>query len=70
MREIKFRAKRKEDDKWVFGNYIVTKHHITGEELHRIVGVEAGNDVIDVKTLGQFTGFYDKHGKEIYEGIF
>lgn len=73
-REIKFRAKvyhnpQKvylgsgcQDGEWVYGDlHLQTANpHIHIKEHHR--------EPIDVETIGQFTGLYDKKGKEVYEG--
>jgi len=77
-REIKFRAKSLKTNEFVFGffgqrtetspvrettqtytiNYILVDNGFCGfEEIE-----------IDIKTLGQYTGFVDINGKEIYEG--
>ena len=54
-REIKFRGKSTNNDKWVYA------------ELHGL-GMDLFNECVNEDTIGQFTGLRDKGGKDIYEG--
>lgn len=68
MREILFRGKRTDNGKWVRDSetYIRDGDGIWLNDFSE----EAGNEVVRVEreTLGQYTGFRDEYGKEIYEG--
>jgi len=70
MREILFKAKRKDDGKWVEG-YYQKRYDLLGNEEHLIFHADSYNVweyvEIDPKTLCQFTGLYDKNGKRIWE---
>lgn len=80
-RGIKFRAKRIDTGAWVYGDYFRTPltdensgaqpsagwYFLTGERRH-CISSDGVVCVVDVETLGQFTGLFDRLKVGIYEG--
>jgi len=64
MREINFRGKDAETNKWIFGYYTFgMKHRITYWD-----GNSWYDRVVIPESVGQSTGLTSSNGKEIYEG--
>lgn len=70
MREIKFKAKRLDDNSWVFGyfyeengNTYIIENRQKESKLNRNVTYQ-----VDPSTVCQFTGLKDYENKDIYEG--
>lgn len=76
MRKIKFRGKRLDNGCWVYGSLIkmdgsgyqsfIFPFYKSASSMTCGQIVAYGMVGIDIETLGQFTGLYDKSGKEIF----
>ena len=69
MREIKFRGKRIDNGKWIYGSLIIEEDPIADALKYFIKPFNfLTGKLVAPETVGQYTDSNDKDKKEIYEG--
>jgi hypothetical protein len=63
-REILFRGKSSQNDKWLYGNIQIPEAPYD----EYFMWDNGWQMQVDVNTVGQYTGLIDKNGKKIFEG--
>lgn len=68
MRDIKFRAKRLDNGAFENGSLVRVRCYCHDEQVYIADKMTGYLIPVDPDTVGQFTGMFDKNGREIYEG--
>ena len=73
MRKIRFRAKRKDTDEWIYGDISHVQKICSQEEFNEtgkryVVVIRIANYNVREETVGQYTGCDDSNGTSIWEG--
>jgi uncharacterized phage protein (TIGR01671 family) len=67
-RTIKFRGKRINSERWTYGFYTKSALHGFEKIRYQLADYTWTEDEVAPETVGQFTGFFDESGEEVYEG--
>jgi uncharacterized phage protein (TIGR01671 family) len=71
-RQIKFRGKRIDDGEWIYGYLADVQEQYGYATINSYFDDKDGHwetcDYVDVNTVGQYTGYNDDEGQEIFEG--
>lgn len=81
MQQVKFRGKRRDNEEWIFGSLINNIFFFNngepifyilapGPDLDCFEDIREDVDIFEVltETVGQFSGYLDKEGEELYHG--